>query len=63
MLRETCGGKLKPCDFTGLALVKSHKKNVTNVVAFDMPDAVNARLETADNILVITARGDVVHLG
>lgn len=65
MLRETCGGELKSCDFSGPALVKlkKNKNNLTNVLAFDMPDAVNARLATVDNILVITARVDVVHLG
>lgn len=57
-------GELKSCDFSGPALVKLKKKNnLTNVLAFDMPDAVNARLATVDNILVITARVDVVHLG
>lgn len=32
------------------------KKSSTNVLPFDMPDAVSARLATADNILVITAQ-------
>lgn len=54
--------ELKPCDFTGPALVKSEKMKLM-FWPFDMPDAVNARLATADNILVITARVDVVHLG
>lgn len=55
-------GELKSCDFSGLVKLKK-KNNLTNVLAFDMPDAVDARLATVDNILVITARVDVVHLG
>ena len=57
--------KLETCDFTGPPLVKQkkEKKTRTNVLASDMPDAVSARLATVDNILVITARVGVGHLG